>query len=187
MPVKLSEDVVKVHKAVLRRAYICPYCMLSEPDSSDHYLPQESFPEFSFFIYNLIPSCTNCNRRKGKRWVDNGVRLFVNPYFDDVSHRAIDVQLSLKKEVLEFYSIAKDPVFSSHIEKLGLLDRYERAGGSVLEKVMMALVEAPDLYEQEFFKDEMGRQYRINKNIYGENHYETVIYRRLWIDGHDLN
>ena len=41
----------------------CPYCgeNCTTPDI-DHYLPRISYAEYSLYSWNLVPSCTQCNR-----------------------------------------------------------------------------------------------------------------------------
>lgn len=56
---------------------VCPYCnraltttVQTSPGGSlrqnqmDHYLPKDIYPSFSVSLYNLIPSCANCNHQK---------------------------------------------------------------------------------------------------------------------------
>lgn len=62
----------------------CPYCMIHHPSEIDHYLPKSDFPEFSVLNINLLPICTECNRRKLNIWKDTITRTFLNSYFDDI-------------------------------------------------------------------------------------------------------
>ena len=61
----------------------CPYCQIDNARSWDHFLPTDTFPEFSVFGLNLIRACTDCNSRK---LALVGVsRSILNPFFDDLS------------------------------------------------------------------------------------------------------
>ena len=63
----------------------CPYCGLTKPNSFDHYLPKETFPEFSVTPINLISCCTTCNSSKGEKWLnDDGDRYFLHLYSDTI-------------------------------------------------------------------------------------------------------
>lgn len=62
----------------------CPYCFLSDCKSLDHYLPKEFYPNYSFYINNLIPTCLNCNTIKGKDYPMFGFDRYINPYYDDL-------------------------------------------------------------------------------------------------------
>lgn len=43
---------------------ICQHCGFNSSDTMDHILPRSIYPEYSVNARNLIPSCTDCNRRK---------------------------------------------------------------------------------------------------------------------------
>lgn len=60
----------------------CPHCGLSEPDTIDHYLPKDIFPEFSILPINLVPMCGRCNNIKNTDWKINGYRNSIHFYFD---------------------------------------------------------------------------------------------------------
>lgn len=188
MPAGIKKEVDVFHQKLLSEAKICPYCLISEPDSCDHYLPKEDFPEFSFFIYNLIPCCSNCNRRKGVKLSDNGKRLFINPIFDDVDSGFIDVEISLDELTVSFYSKDGLGLFTpnSHVKNLDLIRRFNDQGVSVLSRVLGYIEETPSLKSLDIFKEEMARQFRISRKVYGDNHYETLIYKKLSVFGHDL-
>jgi len=68
---------------------ICPYCLIREPESWDHFLPKEQFPEYAVLLVNLIYVCGRCNRKKGEYLVGQP-RAVLNPYFDDIpEHTAL--------------------------------------------------------------------------------------------------
>lgn len=63
----------------------CPYCMLSEPGTFDHYLGKGQFPEYSVLSKNLVPCCSKCNSKKGEKFLSaNGNRIFISFYFDEL-------------------------------------------------------------------------------------------------------
>lgn len=112
----------------------CPYCGINEPKTLDHYLPKETFPEFSIFPSNLIPICHVCNcQYKGTSYLTpTGSRLFLHSYFDvfpAADFLAADVNVGSKIEI-EFKSVqvAGNIYFSSlvknHFDKLNLIDRF---------------------------------------------------------------
>lgn len=69
---------------------VCPYCginyfSITEKTNSnivtvatfDHYLPKNKYPQLALNLYNLIPSCKNCNSTfKGQ-----STKLILNPFF----------------------------------------------------------------------------------------------------------
>lgn len=61
----------------------CPMCGNVGRDALDHYLPESLFPEFAFFSYNLVPTCTACNGKRSNKANAPGVQLrLLHPYFD---------------------------------------------------------------------------------------------------------
>lgn len=62
----------------------CPMCGLGQAKTLDHYLPKDSYPEFSVYALNLVPCCSSCNTAKGNK-VGDASRRFLHAYFDDIS------------------------------------------------------------------------------------------------------
>lgn len=62
----------------------CPFCSHRPPRTLDHYLPRDSFSEFSVFSRNLVPCCRDCNSTKHARVLSPDEQL-VHPYFDTIS------------------------------------------------------------------------------------------------------
>jgi hypothetical protein len=60
----------------------CPYCGQGQVTTLDHYLPQTDYPEFSILPLNLIPSCSDCNKRKLDEYRGNNAALFLHAYLD---------------------------------------------------------------------------------------------------------
>lgn len=63
----------------------CPSCgEEGTPETLDHYLPKNSFPELSFSPINLVPMCSKCQNRKGEEYLSlNKSKMFLHPYYDD--------------------------------------------------------------------------------------------------------
>ena len=63
----------------------CPYCLLSRPSTLDHYFDKNDYPEFSVFIPNLVPCCSECNNIKSTTTFDvNNNRVFLHFYHDHI-------------------------------------------------------------------------------------------------------
>jgi hypothetical protein len=62
----------------------CPYCLLRQPGTIDHFLPLERFPEFAVLVLNWVWACGTCNQRKGTGMV-SVPRSVLTPYFDGIS------------------------------------------------------------------------------------------------------
>ncbi len=83
----------------------CPFCSgMGVPDTLDHFLPKDDYPEYSIFSKNLIPACDSCNRLKSTKTVDdNGEKMFFHPYYDNINAYEI-----YKLDILPPYDIAPD-------------------------------------------------------------------------------
>lgn len=98
---------------------VCPYCnrmytttLFGEhrirPDF-DHFYPQSKYPYLAVSLFNLIPSCSMCNRKKSKeaevfyKKQDNKNRSIIYPYdesFDEPYGRISFRVITDKKEVM---------------------------------------------------------------------------------------
>jgi hypothetical protein len=67
-----------------RTLQFCPACGEDgTPNTLDHYLPKQTYPEFSITACNLFPMCDICQGEKLTTTVNAaGERLFLHPYFD---------------------------------------------------------------------------------------------------------
>ena len=68
------------------RRGVCPFCMISEPTTMDHYFSESEYPEYIIFAPNLVPCCSYCNSVKGKRLFlkseDEIKRTVIHFYYD---------------------------------------------------------------------------------------------------------
>ena len=63
---------------------ICPVCGSLNPETVDHVLPKDVYPEYAFFTLNLVPACS-CNTHKGEIYQGTNVgERGLHPYFDKI-------------------------------------------------------------------------------------------------------
>lgn len=74
-----------------RTLQICPACGEDgTPNTLDHYLPKNAFPEFSITTANLFPMCDICQGEKLEKTLSRAdERLFLHPYFDNFLDKQI--------------------------------------------------------------------------------------------------
>jgi hypothetical protein len=66
-----------------RTLTLCPMCGEGgTPNTLDHYLPKQDYPDFAILPLNLIPACDICQGHKLTRYVGPDGRLFLHPYYD---------------------------------------------------------------------------------------------------------
>jgi len=173
----------RVRCSLINRARICPLCRISEAFHLDHFLPKESFPEFSIFSRNLIPACAKCNTLKGT----DATGQFIHCYYDNLPRRhflvaEVDIEpgvVSVRFSV-NVTAIA-NPLQSKiihHFQKLKLAERYSMQAAERIETYAPALQRSfensgtrgviADL--KSLYKAALGR---------GPNHWEVVLLRSL--------
>jgi 5-methylcytosine-specific restriction endonuclease McrA len=128
---------------------LCPYCLLRQPTSLDHFLPKDHFPEFSVLAWNLVYVCDPCNRKKGNRFVGTP-REVINPYFDTLPDTALlhaDAELTGGGVRIRFCIDSADPavppatvaLVRRHYQALALEKEYLREGAAVVADLVNAI------------------------------------------------
>jgi len=73
----------------------CPSCGEDgNPETLDHHLPKDVFPEYAITTRNLTPMCGRCQGEKLATVVDEyGQRQYLHPYFDDINHPILGINI----------------------------------------------------------------------------------------------
>ncbi len=178
----------------------CPYCMLNEPETLDHYLGKGSYPEYSVYIPNLIPCCNQCNIRKGKKLFDeDDYRKFIHFYYDKIpvekflyfdfyfeenlkfedflicsNNLAPKVKMRIK---LEGVAIKEKRIIENHFSSLELFSRYENRMNSEISSILNSIKElissrlpSEEIIEMLENQDKKRVQYK------GENYWENAVF-----------
>lgn len=125
--------------SLMREVYKCPYCSINLPDTLDHYMPQSDYPALSMCRLNLVPMCSDCNRRKKAfPYTD-----FIHSYYQDFPACSFLKALALvqgTRIVINFYldeavipDVALVKKLKSQIERIDLLDRMNKAATSFVD------------------------------------------------------
>ena len=152
--------------------------MINSPNTIEHILPQETYPEYAIDVKNLIPSCGECNSAKGEDVVDkNGNKIIINYYTDIIpDEQFLFVDISYNGGALTFrYRLANVnnkidfalfALIERHFKRLHLLDRYD-------EKAIQEMAEIKNTYLAEQFEND--EQF----NVSPKNRFINAI----WIHG----
>jgi hypothetical protein len=191
VPTKPMNKLRNVLNQTIRSAR-CAMCGVGEATTLDHYLPKDDFPEFSVYSNNLTPSCAACNTKKKKKIVDQNtqVRSFLHPYFDIVPNfqfLGVEIRIDPTSFIVQFQinRVAGMPAhvynhLRSHVDELGLLDRYRKSTLNHLSDDRRA-------YARTFNEDGTGailaaqlanraNDYALD---YGPNYWLAVLYTEL--------
>ncbi len=136
----LSPQENSVQKPILerlreRKLIFCPACGEDgTPNTLDHYLPKEHYPEFSVTAVNLFPMCDICQGQKRSLTLnEERERLFIHPYFDNFLDRQL-ILLSIDEPFNAPSSFRLAPsgdlspdahaLVTRHLRHLGIESRY---------------------------------------------------------------
>lgn len=167
----------------------CPYCGINEPKTLDHYLPKESFPEFSIHSLNLLPICGVCNSIYKKRIFKDagGRRIFIHSYFDifpNFSFLHVDVKVA-KKVFLEFKPVItnlhKDfsELFARHFNGLGLAERFALKSSSEIERLRPAMTRFYKTGGWQLVSEELEQEMKDHRQVLKNNHWRIALLSAL--------
>lgn len=184
-----SKPLDCLYKQVRELTGTCPYCTITITQTLDHYLPQNSYPEYSVLSRNLIPSCYSCNPNRSFR-NKRGERALIHPYFDHIPNerllvatvRVIDhvPEAEFSVDLSNCRDIGFGQLYQRHFVLLKLADRYrsfamssyglpsvisqlrrDHSRGTPREDVRASLAEQADEEEKRL----------------GSNHFRVALYR----------
>lgn len=171
---------------------LCPYCTLSEANTTEHILPKEKYPEYAVDTLNLIPACSGCNSKKGDSVIDaiSGKRTTINYYTDtlpqeqylymdfEVSNNNIKATYRLEnyanKIDEEMYSLIE-----RHFAKFDLLNRFNiKAIQEIGELINLYVVKGiSNEAEYKTFAAKQIRKINMDKPQLGYNHWKVILYQ----------
>jgi hypothetical protein len=129
---------------------ICPLCGQRIVASVDHYLPQSLFPVFNLTPANLIPACSDCNKRKLAKYAVTAEGQTLHPYFDDLGNdRWLIADIGETAPPSIAYRVQPHSGWSSvlrkrvqhHFEVMGLAELYAAQAASELADIAYSLVD----------------------------------------------
>jgi 5-methylcytosine-specific restriction endonuclease McrA len=194
---KKSKVFQRVKKQLLdnipkERRGMCPFCMISEPTTMDHYFAESKYPEYIIFAPNLVPCCSNCNSKKGK-WLfeekdEFRKRMFIHFYYDVLpTTQFLKAKFYVEDKIpqISFYldfenETETTEIIKRHFERLDLLKRYRQRSNGILstecDKVKMILMGNSSV---EQCVQLLKIQAQFLEKTFGCNYWETCVYRAM--------
>lgn len=169
----------------------CMYCQIKEADSFDHYLPKDSYPEYSALALNLLPCCITCNMKKDEYWKEFGEIEIINFYlnslpnvqflFVNINSNSQDRTPLVSFEIKNVSHIDSDlfKIIQKHYKRLELIDRYNECGRKEISECRRTL---KSYGKNSSIEDNMksNMEYAIQlKNDFGENYWKSVFYEEI--------
>ncbi|EKN63038.1 HNH endonuclease [Schinkia azotoformans] len=172
-------------------AAFCQYCGIGIPSTFDHYLPKSNFPEFSVLGINLFPCCSDCNREKNDRWInDNGIREFLNLYYDSIDNYSqfLYCEITVKTNIPVARFFLEKPtminqqdyqVIEKHYNNLGLLSKYSLLSNGEIKKAISNLRRKYQRNGTFDIKLELTDHSDDEAEIYGVNYWKASLYQGM--------
>ncbi|WP_456480592.1 hypothetical protein [Nautilia sp.] len=159
----------------------CPYCnitsiytVINENNEKivrpefDHFFDKATYPILSLSIYNLIPSCHQCNSNL-KHTKSFNLDEYIHPYIDDIDKK---IKFKLKFCNVKFYhsidgfeieiqNINNSIKVENHLKVFKIKERY-----SCLKDIILELIQKKYIYNESYL-DELFKKYEgtFFKNI----------------------
>ena len=167
---------------------LCPICTINTINSFDHYLPQSEFAEYADDPINLIPCCTECNGHKSSVWRNDGKRLFLNLYLDDIP----DVQYLFVKLTIAEDERSVDTIFEVrnpeniiaaalydkidyHYNKLKLCGRFRKHREDVLSGLANEIYTMKDVLSDDVIKSVILSDVGNDRKRLGYNYWKAIL------------
>ncbi|QDR81319.1 HNH endonuclease [Sporomusa termitida] len=145
----LKTKILEAQNPTLRGK--CQYCGINAPTTFDHYMPKDTFPEYSVMPINLIPCCFECNNIRNDNWLtSSNHRGTINLYYENLP---TDRYLSTIVVYSDDVPVANFNIFNpgtinstlftivlSHFEILKLKNRYKVQTASVASEIKRSIV-----------------------------------------------
>lgn len=178
---KMKEVKKKIFENISRN--VCPYCMISEPTTLDHYLDKSSFPEFTIYSKNLVPCCPICNLKKGTLFLDVGIRNIINFYYDSLpKNRFLNIELGydnvpfVEKISLKFKEESNiNLIIINHFKNLKLEDRYKKEISDELTYIFKLFSKPTCTLSREEIENSLKADIDTLEELYGCNYWKSAL------------
>lgn len=173
----------------------CPYCMISEPTTLDHYFPKSIYPEYTLFAPNLLPCCSSCNTKKSNNiFIGSGSsqkRSAIHFYYDDLPQtQFLKAKFSVVNKIpqISFYLDSNNDseineVIQNHFNTMNLFKRYEEQSNELLSTICEEIKNQTSF--NECIKTLQIRAQAMQKT-FGANYWQTCIYVAMIEDRNQL-
>ncbi len=166
---------------------ICPLCGQRIVATVDHYLPQVHHPKLTLTPINLVPSCSDCNKKKLARIPRNSQEQSLHPYFDDLGNeRWLVAEVRATAPPTIFFRVRPaanwSAVFAARVEHhfsmMGLAELYAAQAASEMADISYALIEIGDAVGADQVRAHLSRELR-SRSLRDCNSWQTALYEAL--------
>lgn len=168
---------------------LCPYCGILTPNSTDHYVPKDSYPEYAVLAINLVPCCIQCNGKKSEFWKQGTSRGIINYYLDPIPNvEYLSCSIEFEERVpCAIYRISNDheiddtlfTTIEKHYEKLDLLNRFSESSNDEITNTLDSIHSFTDNPSHEEIISMLNVNYSKKTRRYGVNHWKCALLKGL--------
>lgn len=171
----------------LKQQGLCQYCCIHTPNSMDHYLPFDNFPEFSVMGLNLIPCCRDCNGIKHEYWIENGYRGIINFYRDTIpSEQFLQCSVSFdpgniypnifyRLDIPSVIDPKKVELIKNHFKRLNLCKRYADASAKFISDKVISIKSYLNSIDPIEIRERIIKEGETLKREYGNNYWGGIL------------
>lgn len=162
---------------------VCQHCGFNSSDTMDHILPRSNNSEYSVNARNLIPSCTDCNRRKNASDILNlytDILPQVEYLFMDVlaDGDTIDFVFRLDNTSGLVDATLFDRI-TRHYSKLDLFDRMKIKAQSEFKGFIISINQWYNFAGKEQVINSVMDSLTKLRDAYGFNYWQVAFYKGL--------
>lgn len=187
----LKVEIKRTQEKHLRQ--ICPNCGILPATEVDHYLPKDSYPDFSIYSSNLIWTCRTCNGKKLEYWREVAYRGIINFYIDEIPSfnflgcNVVNNSGVLKAEYfLKEHKLANHPNIVKHFNQLKIFEIYKDHIPTKLGEIIADLTSYKGKVNDRTVKSILLTQYVQRRNDFGINDWKAVLLKKIIIGKHYL-
>jgi len=172
----------------------CQNCTIGEVSSMDHILPKETFAEFVVHPKNLFPSCSKCNSFKVNSWLEDGRRVFLNLFIDELPpEQYLFVNAVVTTDNIQtFFQVENRNgipqelfrLIQSHYGKLYLCQRFSESASEVITALDNSIVPYVGKLPPHEIISAVKEKILRDKSVFGPNYWKSVLELSL-IDNKD--
>lgn len=163
----------------------CPMCGISRVSAIDHYLPKSIYPEFSIYVFNLIPICPRCNELKTNLCQNNSPHEFFHSYLDDEpKYPLIYARIETYPDLIIRY-VVNPPrsendhltrAFARQFEILKLEENFVAEGIRELHEQYDAFLRVFNCEGSRGLIELLEAMSKRSEKLWGHNHWKTALY-----------
>jgi hypothetical protein len=157
----------------------CPLCAYGTVTTLDHYLPKTHFPGLAVCPKNLLPACSDCNKRKRAALPHCASQQTLNPYYDDIDG-VVWLQAKFKKRtpvLVEFY--VQQPKAWNKITAMRV--RYHFTAFNLAQVFSsQATIELEDVKEYLTNLLNRGGETEVQRHLLGEANSRSAACKNSW-------